>query len=245
MPVDKLVDEAGRLITLGVSEVACRLAIDSASFARAADNLFRAAGWSISAESLRKLVEQQGKLLLEAQRVVQLELDFSASDCQTTATPDEKPVSRIYLGSDDHLRVRRLRIISGAGVIWFGSYSQQEDGAISAWANWSSSKDLTGMPASVMGSDEHFGRTRRYVNIPGVCLYDLNQGGGRGHMLCLISYLWLIAALSSALPIWKLARWRACHRASRKGCCVHCGYDVRATPDRCPECGTVPTPKTA
>ena len=100
MPVDKLVDEAGRLITLGVSEVACRLAIDSASFARAADNLFRAAGWSISEESLRKLVEQEGKLLLEAQRVEQLELDFSASDCQTPATPDEKPVSRIYLGSD-------------------------------------------------------------------------------------------------------------------------------------------------
>jgi hypothetical protein len=100
VPVDRLIDQADRLITLGVSEVACRLAIDSASFERAAANLLRAAGWSISEESLRKLVEHEGDLLLEAQRIEQLELDFAASDCRTTATPEPEPVTRIYLGSD-------------------------------------------------------------------------------------------------------------------------------------------------
>jgi hypothetical protein len=77
-PVDRLVDESQHLITLGVAEVACRLAIDSASFGRAAGNLLRAAGLSISEESLRQLVEHEGKLVLEAQRTEQLELDFTA-----------------------------------------------------------------------------------------------------------------------------------------------------------------------
>ncbi len=98
--MDRLIDEADRLITLGVTELACRLAIDSASFERAAGNLLRAAGLSISEESLRQLVEREGKLLLKAQQGEQLELDFAASDCKTTDTPDGHETTRVYAGSD-------------------------------------------------------------------------------------------------------------------------------------------------
>lgn len=99
-PLDALIDEAGRHITLGVKELACRLTIDSASFERAAGNLLRAAGLSISEESLRKLVEHEGKLLLAAQQTEQLELDFAACDCRTTDTPGGHEVTRVYVGSD-------------------------------------------------------------------------------------------------------------------------------------------------
>jgi hypothetical protein len=52
---------------------------------------------------------------------------------------------------------------------------------------------------------------------------------------------WFAAALTGTPPaVQWIRRRRRRALASRVGCCHHCGYDCRATPDRCPECGTVP-----
>jgi hypothetical protein len=48
---------------------------------------------------------------------------------------------------------------------------------------------------------------------------------------------WSLVLLALPLPAWRIVRWRRHRRDRRKGHCPACGYDLRATPDRCPECG--------
>ena len=49
---------------------------------------------------------------------------------------------------------------------------------------------------------------------------------------------WAIALLFSVMPTKYLIVRVKRLRRERKNCCPMCGYDLRATSDRCPECGT-------
>ena len=51
---------------------------------------------------------------------------------------------------------------------------------------------------------------------------------------------WSLVLVTAALPARAVMRARRRRRAAREGAnpCPSCGYDLRATPDRCPECGT-------
>jgi hypothetical protein len=56
------------------------------------------------------------------------------------------------------------------------------------------------------------------------------------HRVVIIPH-WFLALLFAILPALRLRSILRTRRQNRIGLCQHCGYDLRASPDRCPECG--------
>lgn len=80
-----------------------------------------------------------------------------------------------------------------------------------------------------------------HLSAPGI-VYDMNPGWD---YTSLIVSWWLIAALSAVIPLAWTARFVHSRQASQRAkdnLCHSCGYDLRVSKNRCPECGTpIPT----
>jgi hypothetical protein len=75
--------------------MACRVNQGASSFSKAAADLSRTAHIDVSKETLRQLVEGEGKAVVRAMRQGELAPDWSATDC---ITPQQ--TTRVYLGCD-------------------------------------------------------------------------------------------------------------------------------------------------
>jgi hypothetical protein len=54
------------------------------------------------------------------------------------------------------------------------------------------------------------------------------------------AHVWVLALVSAVAPALYVGRKVREPRRPRPGACARCGYDLRATPNRCPECGAAP-----
>jgi hypothetical protein len=94
-PTDHLLDQMEATISEGVREMACRINQDASSFEKAAANLDRTAHVRISKESLRQLVEAEGKSVLRQLQQGELRPNWTSEDCRIEEGP-----ARLYLGCD-------------------------------------------------------------------------------------------------------------------------------------------------
>jgi hypothetical protein len=117
-PLDALLDAAEATVTVGVRELACRLNQAGRNFDKAAENLARVAQVGMSGETLRQVVEAEGRAVVRVQQSGALTISWVAADCRIPAvataavaaatTPTRPPpnagaaaaATRVYLGSD-------------------------------------------------------------------------------------------------------------------------------------------------
>jgi len=71
--------------------------------------------------------------------------------------------------------------------------------------------------------------------------YCITRSGPKTSRAILVPY-WALLAFTLGLPAWQVLAWRYAARQSarrlRLNLCPTCAYDLRASKDRCPECGS-------
>jgi hypothetical protein len=104
-------------------------------------------------------------------------------------------------------------------------------------------------PWRVVGQLEADSSLQTHYGMPDGRLGFAYDGRGRSNLdgsdeaqqaVAVPHWLWIVVA--ALIGARGLVAWRRARQRSRSALCPGCGYDLRATPDRCPECGRIVAP---
>jgi hypothetical protein len=129
--------------------------------------------------------------------------------------------SAVSYANRPHSSPQKIRwIYASHGRIWFG-YGENFASVLGMTYQWTT---LDSHAVICTHNFAGFGYTR---------FGELHQMSG------IVVPYWFVSLATASTPLIWMYRRKTLTRGE-PGCCNICGYDLRATPDRCPECGTVP-----
>jgi hypothetical protein len=156
--------------------------------------------------------------------------------------------------SENQMFRRAFHILAGTSAVLFVL-------TLLTWATTNSAAVAWGgRPLDRSGETPRYERMQEYrVGDGGFGLVELKLRSPNPNEIWITRYIWWIgfdavAWITGLPPAVALAMWahrrlqnmtlprfpefRPTHLRLARGCCPRCGYDIRATPQRCPECGT-------
>ena len=113
------------------------------------------------------------------------------------------------------------------------------------WTYWGNESDPDVWPYNPICRADHWWQQRGFdlsdeepTQAPAEGLWiDWLPSSWSGRLRYLTAPYWALSIIFALAPALVTVRSMRRKRRKRAGCCLNCGYDLRATPDRCPECG--------